>query len=82
MYRRGKILFAVLPVLIVLGGIWAYWAYQRAWQELKGGETYGKNQIWLGPAMQIFSNNVGRLPHNIGGLSWRVENPCDALATP
>jgi hypothetical protein len=70
--RRGKVLGPLLPVFIVLGAIGAYWVYQYV-QWAKVGLAYGDTQAGVGGSLATYTHNTGHLPHDIGGLSWRVE---------
>jgi hypothetical protein len=70
--RRGKALLPLLLVLIVLGAIGGYWGF-RFVQKAKVGLAYGDSEAFLGSYLAVYTKQTARLPHDIGGLSWRVE---------
>jgi hypothetical protein len=67
---RGKA--SLLPVLLVLVAIGAYWVFRYV-QKCKAGLAYGRSEVWLCFALDGYSRQTGHLPHDVRGLSWRVE---------
>ncbi len=71
MHKHAKIALFV-SLLIVLSPILAYLGYCKVQATLLD-VAYGKSQIVIGVVMQVYTHATGHLPHNVGGLSWRVE---------
>ncbi len=72
MSRKIAILLVFLALLTAVG---VYWYFK-----CETAMAYGKSQTFLGSAIMLYESNAGHhLPHDIGGLSWRVELlRCDA----
>jgi hypothetical protein len=64
------IVLVVLTILVVLLFAAARW-YDH--YKYRFAMAYGRSQTFLGCNIASYEHYTGHIPHNIGGLSWRVE---------